>query len=259
MILVKTLGAELKRDGAGRRLRGRTRQASPPAADEAPEPVSVTRVTVIRGLPLDDVAAARGWLAECRDAATADDQVDEALRLLNRTIQAHRVSAGDPYAADIGRSRARRVRIGYGSGDELVEGRARETQELPEKGRRRSRRRMLAPEEQVALILGGRRSTYPSEELLMRARLDLDQGRTREAALQFRAAHAALTAEVAGEEAGAEARATLERHAELADRAGTAALERELDAEQAARLEEAVVETERLVRRRRHAEAPDRT
>ena len=89
-------------------------------------------------------------------------------------------------------------------------------------------------------------------------RLDLDQGRTRDVAIQFRAAYAALTAEVAGGEAGAEARATLERHAELADRVGTAALERELDAEQADRLEEAVVETERLVRRRRHAEAPDR-
>ena len=47
------------------------------------------------------------------------------------------------------------------------------------------RRRMLAPEQELAGILTGRRpGVQPSEELLLRARLDLDAGRHVEAALQ---------------------------------------------------------------------------
>jgi hypothetical protein len=254
VIVVKTLGAELKRGGPSRLVLGRRRRARPAGDDDgSPEPVNVTRVTVIRGTPFEDGAAARAWLAESRDSAHAEDEVGAALRLLNRAIQAHRVSAGDPYAADVHRGRASRVRIGYGSGDELVEGRSREAYELPGDTGRRSRRRMLAPEEQVAMILGGRRSTHPSEELLLRARLDLEQGRMREAALQARAAQVALGAELAGDGA-AEALAAVERHAQLLDEVALAALERELDSDQASRLGDAVAELERVVRRRRHAE-----
>lgn len=249
---MKTLGAELKREGLARLSLGRRHSPRPAGEDEAPEPVSVTRVTVIRGAPFADSGSAHDWLARCRDAATADGEVGEALRLLNRAIHAHRVSAADPYAADVARARARRVRIGYGSGDELVEGRSREAYDLPADMARRSRRRMLAPEEQVAKILGGRRSTHPSEDLLLRARLDLDQGRSREAALQARAAHYALTAEVAAQEQAGEARAALAERAELLDRLGAVALERTLDDEQAADLADAVAGMERLIRRRRH-------
>jgi hypothetical protein len=251
VIVIKTLGAELKRGGSGRLSFGRRRTARPAAEDDAPELVSVTRVTVIRGAPFDEVVTANEWLAGCRDTETADGEVGEALRLLNRAIQAHRVSAGDPYAADVARGRALRVRIGYGSGDELVEGRWREAHDLPETARRR-KRGMLAPEEQVAQILGGRRSTHPSEELLLRARLDLEQGRTREAAIQARAAHAALTAELDAN-GSAEGRSVLERRHRLLEESAAIALERDLDAQQSARLDEAVAELERLARRRRHA------
>ena len=252
MIVVKTLGAEVKARGLGRPSLGRKRTARPAADDEEPEPVSVTRVTVIRGDAFEDGASAREWLAGFGDTATADSEVGEALLLLNRAIQAHRVSAGDPYASDVARAQARRVRVGYGSGDELVEGRSREALELPAQTGRRSRRRMLAPEEQVAQILGGRRSTHPSEELLLRARLDLDQGRTREAALQAKAALAALAAELDGG-GSAEARAVVDRQTPFFEEVATIALEGELDAQLSTRLEEAVTELERLARRRRHA------
>jgi hypothetical protein len=107
---------------------------------------------------------------------------------------------------------------------------------------------MLAPHEQLAAILGGRRSTYPSEDLLLRARLDLDQGRTREAALQAQAAQAALEAELRGEQADA-----LRKHSEALGDLATAAQARDLEEREAALLGEVVVELERLARRRRHA------
>jgi hypothetical protein len=214
--------------------------------------VNVTRVTVVRGSPFADDSGARTWLKSCHDPGVADEEVGEALRLLNRAIRAHRVAAGDPYAGDVGRAGARRIRIGYGSGDELVEGRSRSAYELPTATGRRSRRRMLAPEEQVAAILGGRRAVHPSEELLLRARLDLEQARSREAAIQAGAARAALAAEL-GDAATEEARSTVERHSEFLDAAGQAALVRALEPDETAQLEQTLAELERVARRRRHA------
>src|SRR5207253_1728436 len=138
------------------------------------------------GEPLDGLAAAREWLARCRDPDTADAEVAEALKLLNRAIHAHRVSAADPYVGDVSLGSARRVRLGYGGGDELVEGRWQDAYEVPPHVARTRRRRMLAPEEQLARILSSRRPAHPSEDLLLRARVDFDQGRTRTAALQAR-------------------------------------------------------------------------
>jgi hypothetical protein len=253
VIVVKTIGAELKLEVPGRLSLGRRRGPRPADDDDAPEPVAITRVTVVRGSPFADDASAREWLARCRDDDTADREIAEALRLLNRAILAHRVSAGDPYAADAARGQARRIRIGFGSGDELVEGRSREVHEVPLQTARRSRRRMLAPEEQVAQILGGRRPTWPSEDLLLRVRLDLDQGRTREAALQAQAAHGSLAAELAAQPGADEGRSAVERQDQLIGRLGAAALDRELDEVEMESLGEAVAEMERVVRRRRHA------
>lgn len=250
--MFETLGGEL-RTGGGRRSRRRPVHVT--SEDRAPEPVTVTRVTVIPGVPLGDTDAAREWLASCADVSTASAVVDAALRLVNRAIQAHRVSSGDPYACDVTRRQARRIRLGYGSGDELVAGRWRDAVALaPEAEHARRRRRMLAPEEQVAAILGGRRVVHPSEDLLLRARLDLDQGRTCEAALQARAAHAALLAELESDRAGDQGAGTaLRAHSELLDGLAAAALGRPLDDQQAAALDEAVTQLERFVRRRRHA------
>ena len=253
VIVVKTIGAGLKREGGGRLSLGRRRPPRPVGDHDEPEAVAITRVTVVRGSPFADDASAREWLARCRDSDSAEHEVGEALRLLNRAIQAHRVSAGNPYAADAARGGARRVRIGFGSGDELVEGRSRDVLDVPTQARRRSRRRMLAPEEQVAQILGGHRPTWPSEELLLRARLDLDEGRVREAALQAQAAHVALAAEVAAGPGGDDARTAVERRGPLVSGLGAAALERELDDAEVKSLGEVVAEMERLVRRRRHA------
>jgi hypothetical protein len=245
VILFEKLGAALRLERS-RRSRARRRPARADAEDQAAEPVEVTRVTVIPGEPLEDTGAAQKWLSGCRDPAVASAEVESALRLVNRAIQAYRVSAADPYAGDVARAQARRVRLGFGSGDELVEGRWRDAVAVPLEAEPGGRRRMLAPQEQLAGILSGRREVHPSEDMLLRARADLDQGRAREAALQTQAALAALNAELQAE--------PLRAQGEVLSRLGNAALEGVLDDRQAASLDEALTQIERVVRRRRHSD-----
>jgi hypothetical protein len=104
---------------------------------------------------------------------------------------------------------------------------------------------MLAPQEQLAGILGGRRAVHPSEDLLLRARLDLDGGRPRQAALQAQAALAALRAEELESDA-------LPPEADRLTTLAAAALAGPLDETQARSLDEALTQIERVVRRRRH-------
>jgi hypothetical protein len=146
------------------------------------------------------------------------------------------------------------VRLGYGSGPKLVDGAWEDAITMPlESARPRVRRRMLAPEQELAGILTGRRAPVrPSEELLLRARLDLDSGRYAESAMQARVAVEALGAELAREgDAGAGAAVT--GRLETATRLSQAALASGLTGEQRDELEELVGELERAVRRRRYA------
>jgi hypothetical protein len=253
VIVVKTLDAKLTRRGARNRALARKRPAPAEPGDE-PEPVTVTRVTVVRGVPLEHEEVASDWLAGCGEADIAAAEVTEALRLLNRAMHAHRVSSADPYAVDVSRARARRVRLGYGAGEELVEGRWRAAYTVPPQVARAGRRRMLAPEEQTARILGGRREVHPSEDLLLRARLDLEQERPRAAALQAQAAHAALEAELRGDASQQESHAAVRGRDEALTGLASVALERELGQEELECLGEILLEMERVVRRRRHAE-----
>jgi len=84
-------------------------------------------------------------------------------------------------------------------------------------------------------VLGGRDALLVGEELLLRARLDLDVGRPREAALQARIALEALLGEL-DEKFAAPLRPLRDRVA----RAANAALEGDLSAEDAAAVEDAV-------------------
>ena len=94
------------------------------------------------------------------------------------------------------------MRIGYGSGEEVAAGRytaAREVDVRATGASRRGRRaEELRPQERVAAVLGGRERIDACETLLLRARADLDAGRTREAALQLRVGLEALLVELAG-------------------------------------------------------------
>ena len=209
---------------------------------------------MIAAEPFDDEGAARDWLEGCRGRDdTGGDEIADALAHVNNAVAAYRVSAADPHAHDVSRDQAVRVRLGYGGGPQLVDGAWDDAIMVPpEHGRPRVRRKMLAPEQELAGILTGRRSAIrPSEELLLRARLDLDRGRDVEAALQTRVAVEALRAELVSDgapETGAAVRL------EQATALSRAALDGELTDEQRDELEELVSELERVVRRRRYAE-----
>jgi hypothetical protein len=236
VIVIKSLDAQRRGRFGGRR---------PKDAEPEPEPdsVSVSRVTVVDSIGFDDEADAREWLERCRkDEDQREESAANALRVVNRAIHAHRISAGDPYVRELIRDNAQTVRLGYGGGDDVADGRWRAAITLP-LPRPRGRKRMLSPQEQMAAILSGRRETHPSEDVALRARLDLEQGRTREAAIQVRAAWDGVEGDLPSEKT--------QRVHDLAGAAGRG----ELDDEQTSTLTELLADLERVLRRRRHADS----
>jgi hypothetical protein len=208
IVVLRTLGARERRLVGGRR---------PQAVFEAPEAAAVPtmRATLIDVRPLDDGDA---WLDSLRgDAAAREDLVETALLELNALLRAHRAAAADPYAREIARWHANVVRVGYGTGEQVADGRFDQAYEVPEPARRGSSEG-LAPQERLAAILSGGNRVLVSEELVLRARLDLEADRPREAALQARIALEALLSELP--EAGG-----LASHREALATAANAALE----------------------------------
>ena len=99
------------------------------------------------------------------------------------------------------RSRARHAlvtRVGYGTGEEVAEGRWTAARELPPERAGMRREAALRPQERFAALLAGRDVALAAELLALRARLDLDHGRAREAALQLDAALGAALGELEG-------------------------------------------------------------
>ncbi|HVS28720.1 MAG TPA: hypothetical protein VHE14_04160 [Solirubrobacteraceae bacterium] len=156
-----------------------------------------TRATLISAEPYSSEQPASEWLEAGRESI-ADERVGEALRELNRVLHAHRVAAADPLAREVSRSQALVARLGYGSGEDVADGRWIAANDLPPPGRPRQRREaVLRPQERLAALLGARNPLLISEELALRARTDLDHQRPREAALQLRVALEAALAELA--------------------------------------------------------------
>jgi hypothetical protein len=239
VLVLSTLGAPERRRLAGRR---------PKAVKEAePAPVPTSRATIVRAVPFPTADEAAVWLTN----ADLDAELDGAVVTLNRALHAHRVASADPYVTEVSAERSLVARIGYGSGDEVVEGRFGEAREVPVGGRRRPRRSMEAPEERFAALLGGREKVIPAEELVLRARADLNAGRLAEAALQARIAiEAILAARVATADSGP-AGASLASHRDAIAAAASAALSGEVPGDSAAALEEAVAAMEFALKRRR--------
>jgi hypothetical protein len=182
VLIVQELGAPRPKRRGGRRLR--------PVEPETPGEVPVTRVTVT-GETFANADDGAAWLGQVSsDRERGADEVRRATRTLNRALAALRAAAQDPLVQEIGASRALAIRIGHGSGDELAEGRWTEAREVPRP--RRGRLDDVEPQTRVAAVLAGRDSVHPAETLLLRARLDAQQGRTAEARYGLRAATAAL-------------------------------------------------------------------
>jgi len=243
VIVFATLGAAERRRLAARR-RPREVAAAPP-----PTPVATGRATVIDvGAPLTGEAAER-WLS-----AAGENELAAGLAVLNRALHAFRLVSADPHVHPVGRDQPIAVRVGFGAGEEVADGLWTRARDIPPAGRARRRRaRVLAPQARLAAVLGARQATLAGEELTLRARLDLDAGRPREAALQLLVALDATLAEL-----GRDAHATelAPRLQELRDRreavadAAQAALAGPLDDDRVAVVAEAVARVEVALRAR---------
>jgi hypothetical protein len=183
-------------------------------------------------VPLADEDAADAWLA----TADLSREVRDAVEVLNRVLHAERIVRADPFVREIAPEQALALRVGIGRGEEVAEGHWGDARALPPLAMSRPRRtRALRPQERLAALLAGRDVALAAEELTLRARLDLDRGRTREAALQLRVALEAALAEL---QAWSHHEELARRLAELAQERGAVgaaanrALEGGLDAEQ---------------------------
>jgi hypothetical protein len=249
VVVLKTLGAPQRRLFGGRK---------PTAVADAvePEPVPTARATLVAATAFESEEAAAAWLDALRrdeDALTAE--VASGGASLNGVLRAHRVAALDPSAREVSAAGALVARVGYGAGEQVAEGRFAAAYELPraavgEVARGAERRRAaLQPQERLAAILGGRDRVLLGEELVLRARADLDAGDLRSCALQARVALEGLLAELGAE--GRDVSDLRELRAGVGG-AANAALEGPLTAEQGDAVAGAVDALERALRRQAH-------
>jgi len=236
VLAIRVLGAP--------RARGRLRRGRPVPVEPGDEalPLPLSRVTLIKARPFAGNQEAERWLAEVAgDRELWAGLAREAVATLNRGLHAHRTSTLDPYVFDVHPDMAVAIRFGYGSGEEVAEGRWTAASQLSERDRVGLRREIdaVAAQERIAAALGGREPVATAAGLLAEARRELDAGRLAGAALRLRAALSALPGGTDGEQR-AEAEQAL-GEAEIALRAG-----RDPDQEQ---LRTAVRALARVVRR----------
>jgi hypothetical protein len=189
ILVLRTLGAPERRLLP---LRRRSREAPP---EPPPVAVPTSRATLVDTTALGSREAAERRLRE----VDLDALVDAAVARLNRVLHAHRVAVADPCAREVAREQALVVRVGYGDGEDVADGRwdrARELPAVPWRGGGGRRAAALRPQERLAALLGGRDAALACEELTLRARSDLDADRLREAALQLRVAFETALAEL---------------------------------------------------------------
>jgi hypothetical protein len=175
--------------------------------------VTTGRATVIDvGDPLADEHRAADWLG-----SAGEDELESDLAVLNRALHSFRLVTEDPYLSPIGREHVLVARVGYGAGEQVAEGLWTDARELALPTRRQRRSRVLHPQARLAALLGGREQPLASEELVLRARLDLDQRRDREAALQLLIALDAAIAELAADPRAAALESRIEELREQRD------------------------------------------
>jgi hypothetical protein len=243
VVITQTLGAPERR-GMVRNRRAREVQSEPD-----PTPVTITRVTVVAPVPFASTDAAGDW----RRDVDEEQQTSEAIVVLNRMLHLYRTATADPYAREVAREQAICVRVGVGEGEQLAHSRWTDAVELPPAGRRERRSAALRPQERLAALLGARDVALACEELILRARIDMDAGRTREMTLQLRVALEAAIAELApwADRAGiADRLEGLRSERKLVGAAANRALEGGLDEATIADVERVIALVESVLRAR---------
>lgn len=193
-----------------------------------PAETGLSRATLVETAAVDEERA-RTWLDGLEDD-TAREAITASLQILNRTLRAFRAATADPVLREVTAEQALTQRVGYGQGVEVADGAWTAARDLPpaeDKADRGSRKRAAAlrPQERFAALLGGRDAVLACEELALRGRLDLEQDRPREAALQVHLALEAALAELAAFRSQETVGRRLDELAEFRDRVARAANE----------------------------------
>jgi hypothetical protein len=213
VVVLDTLGAsrslsgrEARRLRNGSVLRGAGARGTAAAPQPEPTPVPTTRVTIIDPVPLSAEQQARAWLTEL----DADRDVRAAATVVNRVLHFHRIASADPYVHEFSPAQALVIRAGWGEGEQVADGRWLHARELAWGSPRRllglrrrdraDRSAALRPQERLARLLGAQTTILLCEELALRARLDLEQGRPSHAALELDHAYAAALGELRAEQ-----------------------------------------------------------
>lgn len=185
VVVLSTIGAE-RRGMLGKR--SRTRRADP-----EPAPVPVARATVVDPVPLPLETQASTWLKQL----DPEREAHAAARVLNRVLYAHRIAGAAAHIHEISPAQALVVRAGFGEGEQVADGLWSDARELVLSRRRAGKRAsVLRPQERLALLLSGRDEVLVCEELALRARLDLNQGRLALSAIELDSAYVAALREL---------------------------------------------------------------
>ena len=215
VVVLGTLGAQRSSAGrsSARRRRRRLFKRAPARAPAKPEPATVAtaRATIVDPISVSAGRQAQAWLSDL----DPERDVDAAVAVLNRLLHAHRIASADPYIHEVSPTQALVVRAGWGEGEQVAYGRWLHARELTipatinrrSAGRPAGKRRLggthraaaLRPEERLAEMLAARGTPLLCEEHTLRARLDLDQGRTSHAAVELDRALAAALGELRAE------------------------------------------------------------
>lgn len=208
VVVLGTLGAarraSARAPGLGILRRSRPRRALGEGPPE-PAPVATTRATIVDPVPLSVERQAQAWLEDL----DAERDASAALAVLNRVLRFHRIASADPYIHEVSPAQALVIRAGWGEGEQVADGRWLHASELPWTGgsgrsagagrRGGDRSAALRPQERLAALLGARGAALLCEDLVLRARMDLDQGRLAHAAIELDAAYAAALRELRAE------------------------------------------------------------
>jgi hypothetical protein len=205
VVVLGTLGAQQRPPARGqrwavaRRSGARGRPAEP---EPEPSPVATTRATLVDPISVSAERQAQAWL----DELDAEREVRSAVAVLNRVLHFQRIASADPYVHEVSAEQALVIRAGWGEGEQVADGVWMHARELPWRGPAGVRRKKigdraaaLRPQERLAVLLGARGSTLLCEDLVLRARLDLDHRRVSHAALELKAAYAAALGELPSE------------------------------------------------------------
>jgi hypothetical protein len=227
------------------RTRRRRRDAAPAvSADEGAPEVSVIVATVVLSTqPLASSDEARGLMAALETSEEERESLTKvAIARVNQAIAAFRVASADPYIVEITRADPRAIRVGHGPADLLYSGRWEAAVTVPQtKSGRVPRSAQNMPTQAMSMILGGLAKSLEGEELVLRAVLDLEQGRWRGAAVGLWSAVGLLLSELDGEELPARVHRGLDHLVEVRDemrQLAAAANERPLVLAEAQRLGE---------------------